>query len=148
MYKPSKFHIETYLIEPLIYLLWEPFSGKRSHFWNWSKYGGNLDKWVTVKGEKKNHPINNLWNTLVELNFKWKKLVILKPVNYNGEYQIIYRNAKTEICSLVLKGKTGCLVGSSDTDFTAISYPDGKELKLEILGYTDKRKKERDVFFI
>jgi len=148
MLKTSKLHIEAILFLPLIMLLWEPFSKKRSHWWNWSKYNNEIGKGVLVKAEKNNHPLTNVWHLIVELNFRWKKLVIFEPENYKGEYQIVYGNNEKEICSVILKGKVACLVPSSDTVFTAMKYPNGEELQLKIIGYTDKYNLEKDILFI
>lgn len=147
--KTSKFHIESIIFWPFIFLFWEPFSGKRSHWWNWSKFNRKLDKGVVVKGIKRYHPTNNLWHCLIELNFRWKDLVILDPKDYKGEYQIVYEgNDKYEICSVILKGKTACLVSPKDSIFYAITYPEGKEIQLEISGYAKKNKLDRDILFI
>ncbi|PKN02875.1 hypothetical protein CVU76_02515 [Candidatus Dojkabacteria bacterium HGW-Dojkabacteria-1] len=148
MLKTSKFHIEAILFLPLIMLLWEPFSKKRSHWWNWSKYTKKIEKGVFVKAEKSNHPLTNVWHLIVQLNFKWKKLVIFEAENYQGEFQIVYGNREKEICSVILKGKVACLVPSSDTVFTAVKYPNGEELQLKIIGYTDKYRLDKGILFI
>ena len=148
-FKTTKFHIEDYLFLPLIKLFWEPFSGKRSHWWNWSNTKNTFSKSVHIEGEKSLHPLNNLWNVLVELNFRWNKLVILQPVNYRGEYQLAYSNSKyKEICSIVLEDQVACLINHEDTKYSGFSYPKGKEIQLRIVGYTYKKKLQKDILFL
>lgn len=84
--KTTKFHIETIIFWPLIYLLWEPFSKKRSHWWNWSKYTKGISKGLLIKGRRGNKTRNNLWDKLILTNFSWRECVILRPKNYDGEY--------------------------------------------------------------
>ena len=148
MLKTSKFHIENYIFWPFIRFFWEPFSGKRSHWWNWSPINKNFNYFVSTDGDNSLHPLTNVWHKLIQLNFNWNKLIILEPLNYKGSYQLAYKNSKTEICSIIVKGKIACLVGDKKIKYTGFSYPSQKEIQLKIVGYTKKSELPKDILFL
>ena len=147
--RTSKFHWEQYLFAPILQIIWEPFSGKQAHWWNWSSTEKNFQKALFVKGKKENKALKNTWDKIIQLNFKWHTLLILRPKNYTGEYQLAYESKKEkEICSIIVKGKIACLRSAEDTQYTGFSFPEGREIALELIEEKDKKVLEKGVLFL
>lgn len=127
-------HLFDYCLWPIIKILWEPISLKRSHWWHWKKISNknlNLNKTINILGHKKSKNRNGYWNNFWQTNMGWKKSIVLDTVA-RTRYQIGYiDNEKTEICSIILSGPTAVLIGPKETQFFAISYPDGKQIELK-----------------
>lgn len=134
--KTSPVHWLDVALWPLLKILWEPLSLKRSHWWHWRSISSsriNGYPFIKSKGGSKEKPRTGLWSNFWQTNIAWKKAIVLSPM-IPGEYQIGYTSAKkTEICSIILDGPTALLKGSEDSKFFAISYPEGRPLHLLIL---------------
>jgi len=119
-------HWLDFILWPLLKLFWEPFSVKNSHFWHWVDFDKNLihkDIFFSVEGSIESKPrkkfLSNLWQT----NFGWKKALILEPET-DGEYWLGFfelSTGKCQLCSVVLEGKVGILVGHNEVYFFALN---------------------------
>lgn len=64
-------------------------------------------------------------------------------------YVSLYKGGSvSELCSVVLDNDVACLLSEDDTTFYAVSYPNGKSLELEIVGYCDKFNLDSNVTLI
>lgn len=153
MIRPAKFHIFDYILGPILRIIWEPFSIKRSHFWHWQRYDNEINSATTVLPDVTASPRYNLWLKLWQTNFGWEKVVILQPESYDGNYQIGFTSVegeegKTELCSLILKGKIAVLVGPYELSFFAISFPPKKALILQNVLTTTKDKLDKEIILV
>lgn len=142
------------LLWPILKIFWEPFSKKRSHWWHWKVFWGGQseEKHVTVAG-KNVKSRDTFWSMLIQTNFVWKNVVILKPdgdkiknVNF---YQIGYIENRAEIehieiCSILipLEQEVGLLIGPNEVTFFAINADNHQQISLKIIGETTKSELE------
>lgn len=121
------------ILWPILKIIWEPFSKKESHFWHWSNYKPRLDLVIaTVYGDHRAGKRNGFISNLIQTNFSWQKIAILKP-NTEKEYQIGFMSdegdvSKSQVCSIILHGECAALVGPYDVKFFAISYPEAEQI--------------------
>ena len=120
-------HWLDYVLWPLLRLVWEPFSLKRSHFWHWRDYPVHyqLSNTVGFSGSPDARPIRGWFSNLWQTNFGWKLAATLEGpagMDYHLGFETV-ENGKTvqKICSIVLRGKCAALIGSADVRFFMVS---------------------------
>jgi hypothetical protein len=140
------------LLWPVIKIIWESFSLKRVHWWHWHEYKGDLGGFVSVEGDKSARSRHKSFkDNLLLTNFLWTKCAVVRPKDYDGLYRRGFRATeggvvKTELCDVLLSGThAGLIVGPSDTDFFAVSYPDNIPLDMELLYVTSKYDLAKDI---
>jgi hypothetical protein len=129
---------------PLLRVVWEPFSKKRSHWWHWLTYARQIQDPVVVQGHPNAMDRSSPWQDFFQTNFGWKDVVVVKPVNYKGLWHIGFSNQQkngkvTQYCSILFneQEKVAPLVGPTDTTFFAFT-PEWIPIKLEVLQETTK----------
>ena len=144
---------KDYIVWPILKIFWEPWSGKKSHWWHWTPYKGlPIISFMVSKdsdaGERAlwTFAPSNLWRT----NFAWKKVAVMEPAdNYQGCYQVGFiadeATHKQELCALILQGKSAGLVGAYDDKFFAITYPGGEPLPLKLERVIEKKFLTNDI---
>ncbi len=143
---------EDKIIWPILRAVWEPFSKKKVHWWHWKNYKGDIGNAIKLDGDRNTSPRHaSIWKNLYFTNFSWSRCAVLKPKNYTGLYKRGFRAEeggliKTELCNVLLSGThAGLVVGPSDTEFFALSYPDNALLELELLEITNKHDLGKDI---
>jgi hypothetical protein len=137
---------------PIIKIVWEPFSLKKVHWWHWQKFDGEIGPVIKVAGDKSSLERRaNFFANLYYTNFSWSKCAVLSPMHFRGEYRRGFRaieggEIRTELCNVLLSGPhAGLIVGPSDTEFFALSYPDNIPISLELIEITKKDKLLKNV---
>jgi hypothetical protein len=139
---PKQF--EDVIFWPIIRAVWEPFSLKRSHWWHWINYDKVPSGAMSLPQDANAKPRHaSIWHNLIQTNFGWKKIAILKPKNYAGNYRLGFIGHegnlnKKQICTLVLQGCVGILLSPYSFEFFAESYPERSPLELELVRITTK----------
>lgn len=140
-------HIFDYLLWPIIKLVWEPFSLKRSHWWHWKKFlytqRGRL---ITSKviGNKKAKNRDTFWSNLIQTNFGWNETAVIEPIAYTDKYQLgffetdKYGKKFPQTCTLVLRGKIAILRGPKDIEVYAFTYPEHRPLVVKVINELPK----------
>ncbi|MEI6379116.1 MAG: hypothetical protein WCO55_05640 [Candidatus Falkowbacteria bacterium] len=154
--KSAKFSWWDYTLKPLLVIFWEPFSKKRSHFWNWQRFSGITRCSQYVAGDKNAKDRRSIWRNLIQSNFGWKKVVYFDALDLEGfpyhlDYHVGFFNCdkrQYEICWLKVRGKVAVLRGNQNIDFFAIKAADGQPLKLRFAGNGDKRSLAKDCILI
>ena len=143
-------HIYDEIFWPIIRLVWEPFSLKRSHWWHWIVYKKEITSFIAIPGIRSNTTRHQSFlGNFFKTNLGWKSVVVLSPLSFQGTYQRWFRAKegdveKIEICILILQGPVAALIGPYDTDFFAISYPLGLPITLALLEATTKDKLDKN----
>lgn len=129
---------------PLLRVVWEPFSKKRSHWWHWRTYTSQIHDPVVAKGHPKRVDRSSFWENFYQTNLGWSDAVVLRPANYNGFWHLGFsamqnNGTVTKLCTIFFKGqkKIAALVGPYDTTFFALSL-EGTPITLEIIQLTTK----------
>lgn len=124
---------------------------KRTHWWHWLTYAGQIQDPVVVKGHPNEADRSSLWQDFFQTNFGWKDVAVVKPVNYRGLWHIGFsaqqENGRvTQYCSVLFNGqvKVAPIVGPTDTTFFAFT-PEEMPIKLEVLQETTKDKLSADI---
>lgn len=142
-------HLFDFTIWWLIRFIWEPFSGKRSHWWHWRDfYSIRHDLSLLLpyaqefEGSKKAGRRFGFWRNLFQTNFGWQQVIVFRPlingtIPYEGTYQIGFKAIEenmlvAKMCTLVLQDFTAVLRGPYKTSFFAVTYPGGTPLSLHI----------------
>lgn len=149
---------------PLLMAFWEPFTRKRSHWWHWKPYHGQLVHAKRIARDLDAAPRRGSWfSNFYQTNFGWRTAVILEPRHYCGKYHIGFQSNERklveddlimdselhlEYCTVVLSGRSAALVGPDPVLFFAISYPEGRFLELKTPVVTQKWKLPLDVVLI
>jgi hypothetical protein len=153
---PDKWHtsppsLYDWTLWPLLRVVWEPFSKKRSHWWHWRTYTGQIHNSVVAKGHPKAIDRSIAWENFYQTNFGWNDVVVLRPVDYNGLWHLGFSAKQdngqlTQYCAIVFEGqkKIAALVGPYDITFFAVS-PEGPSIKLEITQVTTKSELAEDI---
>ncbi len=123
-----------------IKLIWEMFSLKRSHFFTWLK--GTLKKidiiknpLLLVSNDPLLEPNPSSLQAFIGLNWTWRKTTILKPLNYQGEYQIgfIRWDNVLVFCTVIIpNGSIAVIQGPNANKFFAFSYSKDKSQRKPI----------------
>lgn len=136
-------------------IFWEPFSIKKSHWWDWTIYSKEivLERFVLGNSDAKtrNTFCSNLWQT----NFGWKKCIIVSaPQNFKSRvntYQVgfIPETEGIKLCSLIFERdqRLAMLVGKDDFKIFAVAN-DGRNIRLNILKQTNKFMLQEGVVLI
>lgn len=130
---------------PILKLVWEPFSLKRSHWWHWLPYEEALpgDEYhLTIEGNPKARRADQFWSNFYERNFGWQKVALLHIYDDKGRLAENYRlgyscGVKKEVCSILLNHGVGALVGPEDTMFFAIDQ-NGVPLRVQLYCCTSR----------
>jgi len=144
---------KDFIVWPFLRIFWEPFSGKRSHWWHWQMYFGVILPSFDIPrnpeaGERA------LWtfspSNLRQTNFEWKWTVVMQPVDYAGQYQVGFiaqegAHYKQELCALVLEGMSAGLIGPYDLTFFAVSYPEGTPIRIQVVNIVRKDELTKDI---
>ena len=153
MLKIAHFHLLDYTLGLLLRFFWEPFALKRSHFWHWHSINKSIVSTLDIEPDQMAEIRSGLLSQLLQTNFRWKKVSIIKPKNYTGEYQIGFlanENGiiKNELCDIIVKNKIGVLLGPYKTNFFAISYPAKKPIDLIEVETTVKDKLASEILLL
>ncbi len=133
-------HIFDNVFWPVLQVIWEPFSKKRSHWWHWQEtplLPNLLDAGLIVPGYSGSKIRKNFLSNLWQTNFGWKGVAIISPTDYQGKYRVGYREfsesgCRSEVCSIVLSDKVAVLRGPKNVVYFALSYPDNQILSLSL----------------
>ena len=136
---------------PLLRVVWEPFSKKRTHWWHWLTYVGQIQDPIVVQGRPNEEDRSSPWQNFFQTNFGWKDVVVVKPVNYRGRWHIGFSTQQengrvTQYCSVLFneQEKVASLVGPTNTTFFAFTQK-GMPIKLEVLQETTKDKLSAEI---
>ena len=138
------------LLAPLLRLIWEPLSMKRSHWFNWEKAAAShtlrelKGYCLIVPGNGWAHGWRTPFGRFWQLNFGWKRVAIVRlKSHYDREsYQIgfIPPSGIPEVCSLVVTGSVALLIGPEATNFFARDPHSLGMRELEFVGEAEKQK--------
>lgn len=127
-------HFLDRFLWPLLRLIWEPFSKKRSHWWHWRDSDSiAIQTCLEFRGNSLANSRSGFWNNLWQTNFGWKSALIIKP-ELSTKYKIGFFNHKgAKICSIIMDGEIALLEGPDPVNFFAFSYPENEPIGLEIV---------------
>lgn len=112
-------HILDYLLWPLLQRTWEKWSKKRSHWWHWRSFAGEVVAPLFVRAD-----ITATKSVFWGSNFHWQEVVILQPLPEHAHryYQVGFRSGGvTQLCSLVVDGPVAMLLGPRTVEFFAVT---------------------------
>lgn len=148
-----------HFLKPILAIFWEPFSLKKSHWWNWrhdnhyhSEEISYFLKWIEGDCDAKNR--SNFWSNLIQTNFGWKKSAIIEPSDFCDFYYLGFLkvNKKGEIspqiCTLPLKGKSALLKGPNGVYFYAVSCLDFKPIEINVIKECKKNDIPKEIVLI
>lgn len=145
---------------PIIKIIWEPFSLKRSHWWHWRPYQGPAQFRQRLAGNLAAKARRGFWSTLIQTNFAWTQVAIIEPKEYTGAYQVGFcgpeisspqaseRWYQGQLCAMIIEGPSALLVGSGDLYYFAKAYPNGQPIELKNLAITTKTKLTKNVILL
>jgi hypothetical protein len=132
---------------PIIKIIWEPISKKRSHWLHWKNInmGLYLDDTVSVFPDLKAQPRQNAWSMFWQTNFFWKKVAIVKPTDdchTLNKYRIgimCEYNENVQICTIPISkdNSVALLVGDKPLIAFALDH-DGNQIPLKLVKISDK----------
>jgi len=129
-------HFLDRFLWPLLRLIWEPFSKKRSHWWHWKNTNliyAEKNSTLTIKGNPSAGSRSGFWRNLWQTNFGWKSALIIKP-KLSTKYKVgFFDHKEAKICSIIMDGEIALLEGSDPVNFFAFSYPENEPIQLEIV---------------
>jgi hypothetical protein len=107
---------------------------------------------ATVYGDHRVGARKGLISNLIQTNFSWQKVVVLKP-DTKKEYQIGFISyeegiTKSQICSIILHGECAALIGPYDVKFFAISYPKAEQIYIPSPSITAKKSLNDEITLI
>jgi hypothetical protein len=146
---PKQF--EDALFWPIIKTVWEPFSLKRSHWWHWINYDQIPNNLLSIQPDEDAKPRHaGIRYNLIQTNFGWKKVAVLKPKKYSGKYQCGFVSQegskyKTQLCTVILQGPVAVLLSPYGFNFFAKSYPENNLLDLELIQVTTKYGLDKNI---
>lgn len=142
--KSAKFSWWNYTLWPFLRIIWEPFSKKRSYFWHWQPYSGEVTcyHWIIVKNDGSIKDRLSRWDNFWQTNFGWRRTMVFSPLKkdrqrFHGKYHIGFTNEITgqnEICWLELSGHVAVLTGNADVRFFAVDAADLTSIELKSHG--------------
>jgi hypothetical protein len=131
----------NWVLWPFLKVSWELVSKKRSHWWHWKSYKGEVDMSMCVldqfdsKAKPRTTPWSNLWQT----NFGWKLCVVMEP-HERIPFRIGFVTSdKTELCSVLVKNHlwVAALSGPDKCSFFALDER-GKQIPLRFVKIAHK----------
>jgi hypothetical protein len=153
-WRTSPTHWLDWTLWPLLRLVWEPFSRKRTHWWQWRTYTGQIEYPLVVQGHPDETNRSSWWNNFYQTNFGWKYVVILRPEDYSGVWHIGFSAEQmngrlTQYCTVLFNGQdqVAPLVGPFDTTFFAFTK-EGKPIKLLKIKETTKSALPKSISLI
>lgn len=80
MFKTYPLDVYDVTLRPLLWLIWESWSKKRSHFWMWKPVSlrRHHDHLVTPEPDETAEAIHNWWSNFRLTNWGWQKTTILR----------------------------------------------------------------------
>lgn len=139
IYHPE--HALDRLLAPPLRVLWEPFSRKNSHFWNYFDCEWPIlehEPLEVMPDENARERYVNRWSMFWATNFADPKVVVIEPVDHSERYQIGYFSQvghlqKTVIqrCSVILSGQFGLLLTNRTVYVWAESFEDKRQIRLQ-----------------
>lgn len=148
MWSTKPRHLLDFVLWPLLAIFWEPISKKHAHWWHWKDYAGKVTYTVTAPADPKaGDRSKGLWANLWYSNFGWNQVIVLEPMSHAGPYQIGFRSdegqgVRTQLCSLLLRGKTAVQLGPVPTEFFAVDYQ-GRSVHLQVVAQTTKKQMDK-----
>ena len=143
-----------WVLWPLLRAVWEPFSRKRSHWWHWLPYTGQMQGSLVVRGHPDTVDRSSTWQDFYQTNFGWQHVVVVKPADYQGRWHIGFsarqENGRvTQYCSILINGqeKVASLIGPTDTTLFAFTAR-GMPINLQVLQETTKDKLPTEIVLI
>lgn len=125
-------------------IFWEPFSKKRSHWWNWKTLHRDiyLPHCARMAGNRDAKNGNSKFSNFFQTNFVWKRVVIMTPWDRRIPFKIGFISRierEKKICDIRNKpGQLiGVLVGPDDVEFFALDSQGG-QLELRVIEFTTK----------
>lgn len=114
---------------PVLRVIWEPFSYKRSHWWHW-RNTARPNEWLPIVGDPLANSQTDAWSIFYNTNFAWQTWVELAPVGYQGSWQVGYTvGSTTQVCAIVLTKTCRVLIGNGDVGYFGITLQ-GKPVQL------------------
>ncbi|MFA5023548.1 MAG: hypothetical protein WC523_01135 [Patescibacteria group bacterium] len=144
-------HVLDWTLWPILKIFFKPFSKKSSYAWQWLDYSAkrqailDANLFIKLDADPLAQPVKTIWSNFYQRNFGWKRVV--RVVAYKNhslwakEFQIGYISGEDcKLCSLILTGITGVLIGDQTVIFFAVDLQ-GKILSIKNCGLTDKKEK-------
>jgi hypothetical protein len=135
-WQTSPTHWLDWTLWPLLRVVWEPFSHKRTHWWHWRTYTGQIEDPIVVQGHPNAIDRSSWWNNFYQTNFGWKNVIVVEPEGYRGLWHLGFSTRQdtggvTQYCTVLFNGQeqVGPLVGPYDTIFFAFTSEE-KPIKL------------------
>jgi len=135
-----KMYFYEYILCPILRIVLEPFSLKKSYWWHWVFYYKRIpERFIkNIDGDPEAKPRDGFVSSFWQTNFGWKKIALLKCVDiYVGEirYGFIDSNDRVKICtySQDSSSKIALLVGPESLRFFAIRADTGYPVMISLL---------------
>lgn len=145
-------HVLDYLLWPVLRLVWEPLSKKRSHFWHWAPFKQSVPDsyYARVDPDLRARPRDGWWSTFWNTNFGWRKVAVLRSPFPKRRYRIGFVSreggvAKREVCACVVKGNCAVLIVPHRVEFFAVEHPGGHPIPLDLARVTVKSLLEEEI---
>lgn len=131
------------ILRPILRTTIEPWSKKRSHWWDWRPYSPQLTAPVSVSSDYKARERIGLWRRFWLTNFEWQTVVILEPVDHEGPWHLGYAIRgfsyhPQEWCAVVLNGQAAALVGPYVTHFFGLDT-ELRPVRIRVVRRTTKK---------
>ncbi len=145
-----KLFLLKWMLWPFLMCTWELVSKKRSHWWHWQEYGGqiNRQKCVFVAGDTSAKSRTTRWSNLWQTNFGWKRVSVMEVPRSCQAFRagFIDANGTAHVCTWTQKKvrKFAMLLGPDDGIFFALDEY-GDQVPLDFLAFATKRSLPRSI---
>lgn len=152
---PALSHVTGWdvLFWPVLRLVWEPFSRKNSHFWQWEHYNPpSFVKPHFLQPESGAIARTDLWSNLYQTNFIWQKVAIITPDNKETPFRVGYVNGSGQeggrLCTIVLTQPFAILCDPQGIGVFVLDESLGRQIPLKHVLYSEKWKLPRGMLLL
>ena len=143
-------HAFDWIFWPVLARTLEKKTRKISHGWHWRPWDEPVVGEVKVAGDPSAPPARNAWESFLMRNFRWRHVAVIEPEDMHGcsFYRAGFSSpGKAAICSILVRGPVGLLIGDGDVSFFTIGLQAFADIPLrtKLLRVTDKKSLPEEI---